>query len=64
MMVDVPHEKLGRIPVTGVPFKLSQSDGEIRCLGPELGQHNQEIYGGLLGLSEREIEGLRAEDVI
>lgn len=64
MLVELPHAQLGKVPVTGVPFKLSASEGTIDRLGPELGEHNGEIYGGLLGLSESEIEGLRAADVI
>jgi crotonobetainyl-CoA:carnitine CoA-transferase CaiB-like acyl-CoA transferase len=64
MIVELPHAKLGTVPVTGVPFKLSESDPGIDRLGPELGEHNGEIYGGLLGLSDHEIEGLRAADVI
>lgn len=64
MVVDLPHEKLGTIPVPGVPFKLSASPGKIEHLGPELGQDNAEIYRGLLGLSADEIKKLQAEGVI
>ncbi len=64
MIVDMPHEKLGHVPVTGVPFKLSESPGSIDHLGPELGQHNLEIYGDLLGLSPSEIDQLRSDGVI
>jgi formyl-CoA transferase len=64
MIVDLPHEKLGRVPVTGVPFKLSESPGGIDHLGPELGQHNDEIYAGLLGLSASEMDKLRRDGVI
>jgi crotonobetainyl-CoA:carnitine CoA-transferase CaiB-like acyl-CoA transferase len=64
MVVDLPHEKLGTIPVTGVPFKLSASPGKVERLGPELGEHNAEIYEGLLGLSQRDITQLQAEGVI
>lgn len=64
MVVDLPHDRLGKIPVTGVPFKLSESPGRIEHLGPELGQHNDEIYGGLLGLSAGEMDELRNDGVI
>ena len=64
MLVDLPHQTLGTVPVTGVPFKLSKSDSTIGRLGPDLGEHNREIYGDLLGLSESEIDGLRAASVI
>jgi formyl-CoA transferase len=45
--------------VPGVVPKLSDTPGAIRALGPELGQHNDEIYGTLLGLSRDEITRLR-----
>jgi len=64
MIVNVPHERLGQVPVTGVAFKLSESPGGIDHLGPELGQHNAEIYGDLLGLSPSEMEQLRSDGVI
>ncbi len=64
MVVDLPHEKLGQIPVAGVPFKLSESPGQLDRLGPDLGEHNDEIYRGLLGLTESEIRQLQADGVI
>lgn len=64
MLVELPHAKLGKIPVTGVPYQLSESPGSVEHLGPDLGQHNAEIYGGMLGLADEEIERLRAAEVI
>jgi len=37
---------------------------KIEHLAPTLGQHNNEILGGLLGLSDREIEQLAAAGII
>lgn len=64
MIVDLPHPSLGTIPVTGVPFKLSRTPGKVRHLGPDLGEHNDEVYGELLGLSEDERARLREAGVI
>ncbi len=64
MVVELPHAKLGRIPVSGVPLKLSESPGQLEHLGPDLGQHNDEIYRGWLGLTESEIKELQADGVI
>jgi crotonobetainyl-CoA:carnitine CoA-transferase CaiB-like acyl-CoA transferase len=64
MVVELPHPKLGRVPVPGVPFKLSASPGAVESLGPELGQHNDEIYRGMLGLSAAELNQLQAGGVI
>jgi len=59
MIQRLPHPVLGEMVVPGVVPKLSETPGEIRTLGPGLGQHNDEIYGTLLGLSPDEIVRLR-----
>jgi CoA:oxalate CoA-transferase len=64
MVVELDHQTLGRIPLPGVPFKLSESPGKIEHLGPQLGEHNGEVYQGLLGLSDDDIRQLQAEGVI
>jgi crotonobetainyl-CoA:carnitine CoA-transferase CaiB-like acyl-CoA transferase len=64
MVVELKHPTVGQIPMAGVPFRLSESPGRIEHLGPELGQHNDEVYRGWLGLSDAEMESLRAEGVI
>jgi hypothetical protein len=45
-------------------FNLIASSGKVERLGPELGEHNAETDGGLLGLSEHQIGELQAEAVI
>ena len=58
------HPELGRIPVQHSPLRF---DGvELMQLTPSarLGQHNADVYGGELGLSERELELLKKEGVI
>ncbi len=44
---------------------LSETPGTIRNAGPARpGQHNDEIYRGLLGRSDAELETLRVEGVL
>jgi len=64
MVIELAHKTLGRIPVSGVPFKLSASPGSVDHLGPDLGEHNDEVYRGLLGLSDDDMRDLQAEGVI
>jgi len=49
----------------GVVPVLSQTPGTIRSAGPARpGQHNDDVYIGLLGKTDAELEALRAEGVI
>jgi formyl-CoA transferase len=66
MLVDHHDERIGR-PVLGpgiVPV-LSETPGSVRYAGPAMpGQHNDEIYRGLLGRTNAELDALRAEGVL
>jgi crotonobetainyl-CoA:carnitine CoA-transferase CaiB-like acyl-CoA transferase len=44
--------------------KLTATPGATRWVGPALGEHNAQIYRETLGLSDAEVESLRAEGVI
>ena len=63
-IVTVEHPKLGPLKMQGVIPKLSRTPGGPIAAAPEVGQHNQEIYQGLLGLNDSELAGLAAERVI
>lgn len=57
-------ERAGTVTMPGVfPF-LSATPGRVDHLGPPLGAHVDEVFGGLLGLGDAEIARLRAEGVI
>jgi len=58
------HPEMGLHPYPGIPYKLSETPGSIRMPAPTLGQHNEQILSELLGLSQREIAQLAAEEVI
>ena len=63
-IVTLPHPVLGDFPMQGVVPRLSQTPGSVRSLGPELGQHNAEIYGELLGRSAEQLAELQEAGVI
>jgi crotonobetainyl-CoA:carnitine CoA-transferase CaiB-like acyl-CoA transferase len=63
ILVDLPDDELGRLPMHNVVPRLSDTPGRLRRPAPALGEHTAEILG-LLGLARAEIEGLAREGII
>lgn len=63
-LVTVTEPDTGEVTIPGVVPKLSATPGRITSLGPALGNANDEIYGGLLGLSEDEITDLKSQGIL
>ena len=61
---DIEHDEIGPITVPTSPLRFHGADRRTTTPSPKLGQHNNEIYGGWLGLSASEIEELKAARVI
>src|SRR5918998_1108943 len=53
-IVTVEDPEIGPFPMQNVVPRLSETPGEVRWPGPALGQHNDEVYGGLLGMDKTE----------
>ena len=53
-IVTVPHPDFGDLPMQNATPRLSETPGAVRTAGPALGEHNDEIWGGVLGLSDAE----------
>jgi len=64
MLVEVEHPRIGKVRIPGVVPKLSKTPGSVESPGPLLGQHNQEVYCGLLGYTEEQLAQLRAQEII
>ena len=64
MRIDVPHTGAGLIPLVGSPMKFSRSPLNDRQPPPQLGEHNDEILKGLLGLADDELLRLRGAGII
>jgi formyl-CoA transferase len=65
MLLEHHDAELGSFAGPGIVPKFSKTPGEVRWSGPwEVGAHNHEVYGELLGLSEVEIGDLRRERVV
>jgi crotonobetainyl-CoA:carnitine CoA-transferase CaiB-like acyl-CoA transferase len=60
----VAHREIGDVRVDGIPVHLSETDWVLERGAPCLGQHNDEVFGGLLGLSDDEIAELRGVGAI
>jgi crotonobetainyl-CoA:carnitine CoA-transferase CaiB-like acyl-CoA transferase len=60
----VPDPQLGSMRVQAPVPRLSATPGRIDHLGPELGAHNDEVYGGLLGLDAAARQALRDKGAI
>ncbi len=58
------HPEYGELAMQNVFPKLSLTPGEVRSCGPELGEHNGEILGGLLGLDRARLRQLEADGII
>ncbi len=63
-IITTMHPKFGNLRMQNVAPKLSATPGSVRTPGPELGQHNEEIYGGLLNFSAERIAELKSEGII
>jgi crotonobetainyl-CoA:carnitine CoA-transferase CaiB-like acyl-CoA transferase len=63
MFVDVEHPKAGVLKLTGAHIKLTETPPAIRTPSPELGQHNGEVFGSLLGMVSSDIEKLTQDGV-
>jgi crotonobetainyl-CoA:carnitine CoA-transferase CaiB-like acyl-CoA transferase len=61
---DIEHDEIGPITVPTSPLRLHGTDRRTTTPSPKLGQHNEEIYGGWLGLSADELADLKTAGVI
>lgn len=57
-------EDYGSVLMTAPIPRMSETPGSVRWLGPELGSGNMAVLGGMLGMSESEIEKLRAAGIV
>jgi formyl-CoA transferase len=63
-IIEVRDAVLGDIKMQGVFPRLSATPGDVRSPAPTLGQHNEEIYCGRLGLSKQELSELHRREII
>jgi len=64
MRVDIPHPAGVPCATVASPMRFSETPVTYDAPPPLLGEHTREILGGVLGLSEAEIDALAAREVI
>jgi formyl-CoA transferase len=62
-IVDHEHPGVGPLKMQNVVPKLSDTPGSIRTPAPELGQHNEEVYKNLLGLSDEQLAEMKEKGI-
>ncbi|MCP3991003.1 MAG: CoA transferase [Actinomycetia bacterium] len=63
-IITIDDEVVGPFPMPNVIPKLSATPGRITSTGPELGQHNQEVLGDLLGHGPDELAAMEDDGII
>jgi crotonobetainyl-CoA:carnitine CoA-transferase CaiB-like acyl-CoA transferase len=58
------HPVVGAMPLPSLPFRYASVDQWLRTPAPTLGQHNEAVLGGWLGLSADELQALEAAEII
>ena len=65
MLTEVPFpDGKSQVLVTGSPLRMSETPLKIERSFPSIGQHNEEIYGELLGYSHEDLAKLKEAGVI
>jgi len=61
---EVQHPAIGKRIVVNAPWKFSATPAQVSRYGPLLGEHNEYVFGELLGMPKEEIQRLMEEGVI
>lgn len=63
-IVDVPHPVFGALKMQNVAPRLSETPGLVRHAGPELGEHNDDVFRGILKLTDEVLADYAARGII
>jgi CoA:oxalate CoA-transferase len=64
MFVEVNQPAIGNFKLVNTPLKFSRTVCNVEQASPALGQHTEEIFGELLGMTRDKIKELRDSNVI
>ncbi|MSQ87024.1 MAG: CoA transferase [Alphaproteobacteria bacterium] len=63
-IVEVADKTLGKLKMQNTFPKLSATPGKVRWTGPDLGEHNEEIFGGILGMDSKTMKEYQERGII
>ena len=65
-VMDLKHPSVGKLRAVGMgnPIRFSKAHAQFDVPAQDIGEANQDILGGLLKMSDREMDELRAAGVI
>jgi crotonobetainyl-CoA:carnitine CoA-transferase CaiB-like acyl-CoA transferase len=52
------------VTIPSAPYKFSETPAEFRQAAPLLGEHNEDVFGELLGCSKQEMVKMRETGII
>ena len=64
MLNNMVHEIIGEVVLPSSPIRYSEYESPPLSFFPEIGAHNDEIYGSWLGLDDSQLTELRSSKVI
>ena len=63
-IITMQHAVFGELKMQNVFPKLSDTPGKVKWCGPELGQHNDEVYRDLLKIDDERLKELKQKGII
>jgi crotonobetainyl-CoA:carnitine CoA-transferase CaiB-like acyl-CoA transferase len=63
-LMELDDPQIGPVKMHAPVPRLSETPARVPRPAPEIGEHNAEVYGDLLGIGSEELERLRTEGVI
>lgn len=64
MLHTLQHSVAGPVKVLGIPVKLSDTPGSVRCPPPALGEHTEKVLTEDLGVPASEVSVLRGAGIV
>lgn len=64
MFIEAEYPRVGKLKVTGSHIKMSETPTGFWNPSPDLGQHNDEVFKGMLGYTDEQMAELKEKGVI